>query len=184
MPQGLKPFDLETGLYYSGSGVYYSPDVAVDVNTPAVYYSPEDYGESGERNEIQGVVTYEDFLRFIKKQKIERSDSGQPFVSEKIANNWEDLPYSVRGSGYVGLYREIVNSVGDYRNKLRMIEGYHIVEYNNRKGIYVHYDVYNPLNLDELLGHICEWYKLHKGENRVIFQNLNPDFNSVQSNGK
>ncbi|MDD4295238.1 MAG: hypothetical protein PHP69_06990 [Candidatus Omnitrophica bacterium] len=45
MPQGLKPFDLETGLYYSGSGVYYSPDVAVDVNTPAVYYSPEDYGE-------------------------------------------------------------------------------------------------------------------------------------------
>ncbi|MDD4295234.1 MAG: hypothetical protein PHP69_06970 [Candidatus Omnitrophica bacterium] len=182
----MKPFDLETGLYYSGNGVCYSPEVAVDVNTPAVYYSPEDYPEyEPSYEDYAGVLgEFDAFILFVAKQGVERSVSTQDFICEKIADRWEALPLAIRNYEHNDPWKDFVSNFGDYKHMVRLPFGYHVVVYNSREGVYVHQDVYNPLYISQVLGHINEWKYLKEGETSSIFVDKNSDINSGDKKGK
>lgn len=88
------------------TGVYYSPDVAVDINRPynLVYYSSED-------NRLRGYIyeprTYAEYaslygeynasIWFLRKQGVERGNITDPFICEKIADSLYDLSLGIRG---------------------------------------------------------------------------------------
>ncbi|MDD4295233.1 MAG: hypothetical protein PHP69_06965, partial [Candidatus Omnitrophica bacterium] len=86
---------------------------------------------------------------------------------------------------HIGLYRKIVNNFGAYKNKLWLIENYHIVEYSDREGVYVHYDVYNPLRIEEAWAHFYdEFVELMRGNIGSIFVDRHMDINSKSNYGK
>ncbi|MFA7114855.1 MAG: hypothetical protein WC214_05280 [Candidatus Omnitrophota bacterium] len=186
-----KPFDLDTGLYYSGSGVYYSPEVAVDVNTPAVYYSPEDYGEGASIHEPKNYQEYAALygqynanIWFIRNQGIERRNVTDTFICEKICDDINELSIGIREYQYETTWGSFVGKMGAHDYGIRLPGGYHITVDEGHEGVYLHYDVKDPLRVSEVIGHFIEYLRLETGWNMEIYQNKNPDIGSKSTRGK
>jgi hypothetical protein len=120
---------------------------------------------------------FDKFMDFLKKQGVERKNQNESFKFEKIADNWNDLPSSIRNyepSSSTGVYGygDMVDDLGSHPKNQRLPEGYHLSVENDGK-VYVHHDFYDPLNgYGETAGHIVLEYipkldqKPQPGDNR------------------
>ncbi len=98
------------------------------------------------------------FRSFITLQGTERA-VGDDFVMEKIADNWEDLPETVRNYEPDGRWASFVDDKGDHAGNQRFEGGYHIHTEENAdgevlNGVYLHFDAHDPMvSFNEMLRH-------------------------------
>ena len=137
-------------MYYSGSGVYYSPDVAVDVNTPAVYYSPEDYGEGGNAEGNRSMISVE-MPAHLNRNLLNRVPFDEPQLMndgtyrDVLGNIWirEDEGIAKKYHGGLPTYR----GTGEFRGSQGVyVEGV-LLNYGPWQGTF---DFWAPYNDDGL----------------------------------
>jgi hypothetical protein len=87
---------------------------------------------------------FEDFMQFTHNQGVERTNYYDSFIHEKIADNWDQLSLSVRNYEPI-LWGGVVDDLGNHDVNQRLPDGYHLTVDANYPGVYVHYDVINPL---------------------------------------
>lgn len=83
------------------------------------------------------------FLSWLSTQGVERK-ADQPFIHEKIADSWNQLPEAVRNfepKGFGGL----VDDLGNHSHNQRLPGGYHLSTEGNDSAVHVHYDAFDPL---------------------------------------
>jgi hypothetical protein len=120
------------------------------------------------------------FMDFIKKQGVERT-SAEPFKFEKIADNWDDLPESVREYTPQDEWAAVTYDKGNHDKNLRLPGGYHLStekdEEGNSVGVFVHFDDHDTFEgVDETLSHVFNEVVPHNAELPEL-NNANPDWN-------
>jgi uncharacterized protein RhaS with RHS repeats len=95
-------------------------------------------------------TVFDEFMRFIQQQGVEREYSTAPYKYERIADSWDALPLEV--TNYLNIQNPanpITQRAGNHEgNQLRLPGGYHIAEERDEtgeSGVYVHYDKIDPL---------------------------------------
>ena len=92
------------------------------------------------------------FLNFLADQGVTKQNPSDPFIFEKIADSWDNLPDDVKNYVPPTEWGRISYKLGDHKGRqLRLPNGYHIAEEFDHTtkeflGVYVHRDSYNALN--------------------------------------
>jgi hypothetical protein len=122
-------------------------------------------------------------MNFIKQQGVERKNQNEPFKFEKIADDWNDLPSSVRNyepSSDTGVYGhgDIVDDMGSHPKNQRLPAGYHLSVESDGK-VYVHHDFYDPANgYRETANHIFREYIPNTDQKPQSGNDQYPDWSS------
>ena len=88
--------------------------------------------------------TLDEFMEFARVQGVARS-ANEPFTFEKVADNWNQLPTSVRYLEPKGFWNSLVNA-DDFRNhpnNQRLPEGYHLATEVLGGNVFIHQDAYD-----------------------------------------
>jgi hypothetical protein len=88
---------------------------------------------------------FDKFMMFLEEQDVKREFPNEAYKHEKIADNWNDLPESVKKYEPGTLWGNTVDDMGDHDHNQRLPGGYHLSEDKNYPGVYVHHDVIDPL---------------------------------------
>ncbi|MDR2313913.1 MAG: RHS repeat-associated core domain-containing protein [Spirochaetaceae bacterium] len=86
---------------------------------------------------------FDEFMDFIRQQRVERDGPKDLFIHEKIAESWNDLPESVRNYEPGKPWGNFVDDLGFHGKNQRVDDGYHVTQ--EADGIYVHQDYYDPI---------------------------------------
>jgi hypothetical protein len=119
------------------------------------------------------------FMDFIQQQGVERTSRFDDFKFEKIADNWDALPASVRDytptdTDPSNIEGNIVANLGLHSENKRLPGGYHLSA--EKVGhVYVHHDVADPLQ-HQTLEHMATEVApdlIRNGDKKVL-DNINP----------
>jgi len=90
---------------------------------------------------LKATDDFSEFMDFLSKQGVERTDVSEPFRIEKIADDWMNLPESVREYEPENLWGKFVDDMGNHEQNQRLPGGYHVTVDDG--SVYVHYDVHD-----------------------------------------
>lgn len=88
---------------------------------------------------------FDRFMDFVRGQGVERT-ADDPFVHERIADTWEDVPQEVRDYEPGGWWNEATNAddLGNHYTNQRLPGGYHITTEKAGGSVSVHLDAHDP----------------------------------------
>lgn len=112
------------------------------------------------------------FMEFLSKQRINRG-AFDPWIFEKIADSWNQLPKSIRTYEPKSWWGQIVDDMGNHAgNQQRLPGGYHLTV-DEGGVVWVHKDFHDPLKgISETINH---WSELKIKE--YIEQDVSSDWN-------